>query len=282
MTASLHGKKIIFLGNSYTFYGNTVIHKGYKVLTQAERSNDPGYFYQLCKAKGMEVAVTNWTFGSHNLTEFFREEGCNAQRDCQGHRHQDYLEDAYFDYVSLQLWREPEYKGDLLEHLRPAMEFFRKANPKVQFLLLIPHMIHEKKEIWLPDVHQLEQAGFLIVDWGRLLYDLSEGTVTVPGGTMTLRRSSFVNAKDNHHENPLAGYLTTLMAYCAITGESAVGQPYDFCWNKDLHKKFDLEAFRKNNYPDGAETNFIEVFHSPRDMLGLQQLADQYLAERKP
>jgi len=276
MMASLHGKKIIFLGNSYTFYGNTVIHKGYKVLTQTERSNDPGYFYQLCKANGMEVSVTNWTFGSHNITEFFREEGCNAQRDCQGHRHQDYLEDPCFDYVCLQPWREPEYKGDLLEHLRPAMAFFRKGNPNVRFLLLIPHMIHEKQEIWLPDVHQLKQAGFLIVDWGRLLHDLSQGKTAVPGGTLPLSRSSFVNSKDNHHENPLAGYITTLMTYCAITGESAVGQPYEFCYDKQLHKKFDLEAFKAANYPD-CNTNFIQVFHSKADMAGLQQLADQYL-----
>jgi hypothetical protein len=99
MANSLHGKKILFIGNSYTFYGNTVIHKGYTVLTRERRDNDPGYFYQLCKANGVDVSVTNWTFGSHNLTDFFAENGCDAHRDCHGHRHQDYLEDGYIYYV---------------------------------------------------------------------------------------------------------------------------------------------------------------------------------------
>jgi hypothetical protein len=55
-----------------------------------------------------------------------------------------------------------------------------------------------------------------------------------------------------------------------------VGQPYTFCFDKELHKKFDLEAFKEGNYPDG-ETNFIEVFHSEADMRGLQKLVDAYL-----
>ena len=273
----LQGKKILFIGNSYTFYGNTVIHKGYTVLTREKRDNDPGYFYQLCKANGVDVSVTNWTFGSHNLTDFFGENGCDAHRDCHGHRHQDYLEDGFFDYVCLQPWLEPKYQGDLAEHVRPAVEFFRKANPNVQFLLLIPHMAHEKSFVWLPDVQQLKDGGFLICDWGRLLYDISEGKVSVPGAKYAFSRSSFVNSKDNHHENPLTGYLTTLMVYCTITGEKAFGQPYEFCYDKELHKKFDLPAFKEANYPNGGESNFIEIFHSPADMAGLQQLADQYL-----
>lgn len=276
MANSLQGKKILFIGNSYTFYGNTVIHKGYTVLTRERRDNDPGYFHQLCKANGIAVSVTNWTFGSHNLTDFFREGGCDAHRDCHGHRHQDYLEDGVFDFVCLQPWREPEYQGDLLAHLRPAMEFFRSRNPKVQILLLIPHMIHEKHESWLADVAQLAGSGITVCDWGRLLYDLSEGKVTVPGG-LPLCRSSFVNSLDNHHENPLAGYLTTLFVYCAITGEPALGQPYSFCFDPALHKKFDLQAFRDANYPNGGKTNFIEVFHSEPTIRGLQALVDTYL-----
>ena len=58
MANSLHGKKILFIGNSYTFYGNTVIHKGYTVLTRERRDNDPGYFYQLCKLGGMYPSPT--------------------------------------------------------------------------------------------------------------------------------------------------------------------------------------------------------------------------------
>lgn len=43
---ALQGKKIIFIGNSYTFWGQTVLNKGTGVLSQAEHSNDQGYFRQ--------------------------------------------------------------------------------------------------------------------------------------------------------------------------------------------------------------------------------------------
>jgi hypothetical protein len=111
-----------------------------------------------------------------------------------------------------------------------------------------------------------------------MLHDISEGNVSVPGATLPYNRSSFVVSKDDHHENLLAGYITTLMVYCAITGESAVGQPYDFCDNSEINPLFDLDAFKEKNYPD-AQTNFEEIFRSEADMLGLQQLADEYLAK---
>ena len=46
---SLDGKRVIFIGNSYVYYGRTVINKSTSVMTQAERDNDMGFFYQLCK-----------------------------------------------------------------------------------------------------------------------------------------------------------------------------------------------------------------------------------------
>ena len=67
------------------------------------------------------------------------------------------------------------------------------------------------------------------------------------------------------------------MVYCAITGESAVGLPYDFCDDSTINKDFDLEAYKEEKYTYEKFTNFIEVFQSPEDMNGLQQLIDQYL-----
>ena len=64
---ALSGKKIIFIGNSHTYYGNAVVQKGETVLTQSERSKDRGYFNQICKSNGISVSVTNWTFGNHRF-----------------------------------------------------------------------------------------------------------------------------------------------------------------------------------------------------------------------
>ena len=276
---ALQGKKIIFIGNSYTFFGNTVIFKNQDVLTQAERSYDHGYFYQLCKKNDIEVAVTNWTFGSHDISSMFGG-ACYSGELCLDEYHEYYLQDAYFDYVCIQPYKEKEFTGDIITHLQYTMDFFRKANPNVHFLLLVPHMAAEKNYDWYKQIGKLhDKAGVTICNWGGMLHDISEGKTQVPGGTLTYDRSSFVNSKDNHHENLLAGYITTLMVYCAITGESAVGQPYDFCNDSTLDSHFDFAVHKTKYYPDGGETNFIEIFQSEVDMQGLQSLTDQYIAQ---
>ena len=61
--AALQGKKVIFIGNSYTFCGYNVLTKQNDVLTQAERSNDQGYFYQLCKANFIKVHTKDCFIG---------------------------------------------------------------------------------------------------------------------------------------------------------------------------------------------------------------------------
>jgi hypothetical protein len=88
-----------------------------------------------------------------------------------------------------------------------------------------------------------------------------------------------VSEKDGHHQNLLAGYITSLMVYCAITGDSAVGLPYDFCSDTSIRPEFDMEAYKKEKYVLEPYTNFIEIFQSPADMEGLQTLADRYLAD---
>ena len=130
------------------------------------------------------------------------------------------------------------------------------------------------------DVDALKEENVRICNWGGMLHDISQGNTQVPGATLPYLRSSFVNSLDDHHENLLAGYITTLFVYCAITGESAVGQPYGFCDDITLNQLFDLEAFREKNYPGSVgQTNFVEIFRSEADMAGLQQLVDEYLAK---
>lgn len=279
---ALQGKKIIFLGNSYTFFGQTVIHKGYMQLSQKERCNDEGFFYQLCKANGVDVEVTNFTFGSHNITDLIGYGPCKAERDCDGYEHQTFLSDPCFDYVSIQCYSERDYRGDFIKHLEPVMEFFRQYNPDVQFLLLVPQRAYEINYPWVKQIRKLAEAeNVLVCDWGGMLNDISNGDVQVPGATLKHTRSSYVNNTDNHHENSLAGYLTSLMVYCAITGEPCEGQPYGFCDDPNAHESFGLEKHREKYYLTEADTNFVEIMRSEADMLGLQQLAQQYLDKYK-
>lgn len=279
--AALQGKKILFIGNSYTMNGFAVQHHNNTVLTQKERSFDHGFFYQLCKSNGMEVAVTNWCFGGHNVTHTFGGP-CAAGKECNGKDHASYLTDRYFDYVAIQCYKEEGYTEDLEAYLRPITELFRKENPHVKFILLVPHMACERSYPWTQDIAAMQKAGFIICNWGQLVHDLCQGKVQIPGGTQTCTRSTFVvsvSEKDGHHENMLAGYLTALMVYSAITGDSAVGQTYDFCNDPNIDRRFCLTVHRRMKYIYDPRTNFVDIFRSSADMQGLQQLTDQYIAK---
>ncbi len=276
---ALDGKKIIFIGNSYTFFGKVVLNQGYTVLTQQERTDNRGLFYYLCKEKGIDVEVTNWTFGGHDITDSMGH-SCTVNQDCLGKDHLSYLTDPYFDYVCIQPFFEGEYAGDLVTHLTPTLELFRQANPDVKFLLLVPHATYFRNFVWKNELQSAVDAGITVVNWGGLMDDLINKRVSIPDSTQQYFFSTFVVSKDEndgHHQNLLGGYLTAMMTYCAITGESAVGQPYAFADDPSIDPNFDMEKFQKENYIYEPFTNFVEIYRSETDMLGLQQLADQYI-----
>ena len=277
---ALEGKKVLFIGNSYTYWGSVVINKNVDVMDQESRSNDKGLFYQLCKENGINVSVTNWVFAGHNFTDIMSHECLIEDASCRGKDHQSYLKDANFDYVCMQPFFETEYAGDLVTHLTPAMELFRAANPDVKFLLLVPHATYFRNFKWKGELQAAADAGITVVNWGGMLDDIVNKVVEVPGGTQQYFQQSFVVSRtenDGHHQNLLAGYITAMMTYCAITGESAVGQPYDFVDDPSIHPNFDMEKFQKENYVYETFTNFVDIYRSEADMLGIQTLADKYI-----
>ena len=271
---TLDGKKIIFIGDSFLFSGKAVLTN--KGITQAERTGDVGYFHQICKANGMDVEVTNFTYGGTGLATIYS-------------TYYPVLQDRKFDYVVFSGGRASKntYKT-LSETLDKYMADFRAANPNVKFLYLVTSGAHNiaVEETFpidiLNNLDELEKKGITIVDWGKLVADLARGKVTIPGSTQTYNNHTFVKNKtltDGFHPNQLAGYITAQMVFCAITGRSAVGQDYSFWNNAALHEQFDVDAFVANSYPLGP-TNYPDVFASETDMQGIQQLIDQYLAEK--
>ena len=84
---------------------------------------------------------------------------------------------------------------------------------------------------------------------------------------------------DGYHQNMLSGYITALMTYCAITGESAQGQPWSFEENTNLNSNA-IAAYRKKYYTYHTKTNFDTVLCSETEMTGIQQLIDVYLAAK--
>ena len=286
----LDGKKIIFIGNSYVFYGNAVIRIPLTELTQKARSNDKGYFYQICKACGADVSVTNWTFGGHGLSHIFGAP-CAHNKECFGENHEDYLEERNFDYVVVSAGGGLGASKNIEADFNRIIDFFIKANPKVKFVCLgnLGAYGYSSYKYFLPEVlnyyKELEKKGVIIADWGTLVSDLILGNVTPEGAVLKYNKESFIVSRtenDGFHPNILSGYITALTLYCALTGESAVGKPYEFCSDASINQRCDFEYYIREFYClNGGKTNFPSVFNSKEDMLGIQKLIDKYL-ERKP
>ena len=282
---SLDGKRVIFIGNSYVYYGRTVINKSTSVMTQAERENDKGFFYQLCRENGMEVNVTNWTFGGHGLADFFGAPCAHSSSACYGTRHEDELKNRCYDYVFVSPGGGTRQASTLAADFEYLIKFFSEANPDVKIICLANLGCHGYSSFGtdLPDIYNyyptLAEKGVIMADWGGLVYRIMHGIWSVPGGTQTYGENSFI-VKDGFHPNMLAGYITTLMAYCAVTGESAVGQTYGFCNDRSINAKFNFNTYVRDYYTSEITTNFPEIFASASDMRGIQELVDRYLSEK--
>ena len=74
------------------------------------------------------------------------------------------------------------------------------------------------------------------------------------------------------------------MTFCAITGQSAVGNDYSFWNNESASSSFKLSTYLSTFYAYDAtkpsNTNFEAIFNSPAEMEGLHQLIDRYLEEK--
>lgn len=281
----LNGKKILMIGNSFTYYGNCVVHKGRDILDLESRQNDEGYFYQICKSNGADVSVVNWTWDGHALRDTFGEK-CEYPKQCMGVNHFSYLTDLVYDYVYIQEGTRNLGAESSLEICKNLIKIFKEANPDVKFIFPVHvgyYILNGYADVYA-NVPEFEKLGMSIVGWGRLVNDIIKGNVLVPNGKETYNKNSFIvnqSEKDGFHPNMLSGYITALMTYCVITGESAVGKDYSFCTDTCVNPAFNVKKYCDTYYTyDGATTNFPSVFASPEDMRGIQELIDKYIAEK--
>lgn len=286
---ALENKKVIFFGNSFTYYGKCVLDKGQSTYAQSSRNNDKGLFYQICNANGIDVNVTNFTFGGHTLEDHYSG-CCNADRGHDGLEHLSYITDWNYDYVVLQNGSRSAALNDVYAECEPLIERFRAANPDVKIVFLVQHQAYVTNYDWLPSVSKLEEKGVMVVDWGSIVYDLMNGNVTVPGAEQPYNKNSFVvaqSASDGYHQNVLSGYITAVSVFCAITGEKAVDQVYDFGDDHFILGDAALASYKAKYYkPDSGNTydyttNFIEILNSAADMQGIQKVIDKYLLKQK-
>jgi len=274
---TLDGKKVIFFGNSHTYYSRCVTDKG-QTTTHSKRTGDQGIFYQLCKANGIDVDITNYAFGVHQLSDFYS--GSCAAGKHDGHDHMADIPDFNYDYVIIQQGTKDD-NNDLVGDVQKLAAPFQKANPNVKIIFLVHQLAYTRGYAWIEKVALLRNIGVTVVDWGGMLHGIVQGTQTVPGTAQTFDLNSFViqqSSSDGYHPNLLAGYVTALMTYCAITGETAEGQPWQFA-ESDILSYTAIDSYRTKYYKYDNNTNFDTVLQTESEMVGIQKLIDQYMAK---
>ena len=279
-------KKAIFIGNSFIYWGGCVTYISNDASNESKRASggDKGYFNEICKANGLSVDVYNYTYGGKNLEWIYQNILKNMSSAILGN----------FDYVFIS--EAGDNDSTFKSTVKKVASLFKNAEE-------IVYLAHEYTfssnatyiKNALPD---LAAEGYKIVAWGELVNDVYNGKVKVPNATLKYNKNTFIkNASssekmnsnaavislsgygDSFHQNPLSGYITAQMCFSAVSGKSAVGQKYDFCWDSSIAPQYDLQNFLTYQYGKNQTSNFIEVFNSKADMLGLQSLMDQYMSK---
>ena len=269
---TLDGKKVIFIGNSFVYYGGCVEPGN-------QREEDNGIFARLCAAMGDKVSVTDCTYGGHHFCDFSAE-GCKFSKcigkPCYGSDLLRGLDLSSFDVVFFS------ESGDNFPHfLEDARTIMRRfPNPKTEFVYLCHTFTHYKKHNYVLDgMRELQKDGVVLADWGKVCYLLTEEVHRlVPGGEVYTAESFIKNKGDRHHPNPLGGYLTALCAYCAYTGRKAEGLPFDVCDGVRFgNDAIGFYEFTDRHYLHSDDTNFYRILESQKEMLALQVFADRVL-----
>jgi len=281
---ALDGKKVIFIGNSHTYKGGVVNYISNENIKQEPRSNDLGLFYLLCQANNCQVQVTNWTFSGHGLQNLFGQ-SCSMNTPCGGQMHEAQLVDRYFDYVVVTPGVGTSSVQLLPDNMAYIKDFFLKENPNAKFICLGNASVygHNKESAPYPGItgyyKTLEQEGWLIADWGRVVSDLITGEAQLPGTKESFTKNSFI-VKDGFHPNMLSGYIATVMTYCMITGQPAANQSPTFFIDNPAFTGM-IEQQVNGSYTLGQQdTNFNKVLLSESEMTGLLQLVDEQLAQK--
>ena len=283
----LDGKKILFAGNSFNYYGKTVNYVDGGVTEQAARMNDTGYFYELCKQNGAEVNVTNWSFGSHTLSDIFSS-SCAADKECTaGHDHLADLTDRNYDYVSLMDMNRAAgmNEDEYIAKIKSFMKLFTDVNPDCKFIFSIPsgaYWYNHQDKLGAYDyvtfaAKLAELDNVIVIDWGRLVYDLVKRDTLLPDSTVRCTESSLITP-DGNQPNLLSGYIHAVMTYCAITGETAVGQPtmLENGTETGFALRFQMDSYIEKIYK-GKSTNFVGILSSEEEMKNVQQLINRYM-----
>lgn len=267
----LQGKRFLICANSMVYYGG-LVQKG------GTGSTDQGMLYQLMKANGIDVTVYDCTAGDHYLSDFIG--SCKTKPEDGDHLAG--IDLSKIDYVVLS--QAGSNVASFIDDARAVYKRVTDRNPNAKKIYInhiyAVYKAHNNILLKLKTLH--DEDGVTIVNCGQLAYDIYNGVVKVPGGSLSYSdKYTFVNhtSSDTHHPNPLMGYMMTQMLYCAVTGDSASFPGY-----LDLAKSckyatgsVTYDEYYAKYYTTAAAHPFMDVMSNATEMAGIQQLIPGYI-----
>lgn len=263
MTDSFAGKKVLFIGNSFTYVGRCVCSEGFGSL-------DKGYFYRVASSLGEETTVTNCTWGgaslyhkrgevaSRSLYTRIREEHPN----CYGSENMD----EFYDQDVVVLQQSGDTIAETYDDCKLIMSLFPR-NTRFGYFVTT-HDAHANHYTNIEAAERLRDLdGCAYIPLEHLVEDLCDKKAYPEGSEYEYYKNTFIYCKegDFHHPNTLAGYLTAICTYCAFTGKSAVDAEHCFVTPSGVE-----------NYTLG-ETNHPDIIASDDEMNRLKALAFEYV-----
>ena len=271
---SLTGKKCMVIANSMVYYGGFV-QKG------SQGQDDPGLLKKLLEEHHGSAYVVDCTYGNHALKDYATT-GCTYCSS--GVDHLSGLAFPLKDYDYVFLSEAGSNNKNFLTDVQAIVNRFKTANPDVKFFY-INHVysVYNSHANILDNLKTLrEQYGFDIINCGQLAYDIYKGNVKLPASKLSYSdKYTFVNhcSGDTHHPNPLMGYIMAQMAYCALSGDEALGEDYMALVKsaKFGSGSVTFDNYTSKYYTTAASLPFLSVLNSEADMKAIQQLIPQYI-----
>ena len=263
---SFDKKKIIFIGNSFTFFGKCVNVKTFDKV-------DDGYFYKLAQSFGEDVTVTNFTWGgasfwhkgdgfaSRMLYEKLKELHPAYYNNPQGLP----LDSFYVQDIAV-LRQSGDRIKETYEDARLIMELF-PPETVFGFYITTYDAFHNFEPSFEAAQKIRDEHNGAYIPLGHMVDSLIKGEALLKDSLLEYTKNSFIVCRENDkfHPNTLTGYLTALCVYSAFTQKEVFSADHSFVTQMNREEFYSL-----------GDTNHPEIIASDREMLALKHLVYEY------
>ena len=263
---SFDKKKIIFIGNSFTFFGKCVNVKTFDKV-------DDGYFYKLAQSFGEDVTVTNFTWGgasfwhkgdgfaSRMLYEKLKELHPAYYNNPQGLP----LDSFYMQDIAV-LQQSGDRIKETYEDARLIMELF-PPETVFGFYITTYDAFHNFEPSFEAAQKIRDEHNGAYIPLGHMVDSLIKGEALLKDSLLEYTKNSFIVCRENDkfHPNTLTGYLTALCVYSAFTQKEVFSADHSFVTEMNIEEFYSL-----------GDTNHPEIIASDREMLALKHLVYEY------